>query len=227
MTTAQQIVSRAAELIGYKDADEALSGNDAANFLGALNSLVGTWNTQRLYIVTTADVSATVAASPVAIGVGQTLATARPVRIESGYVRQNGVDYPLEWLTAAEYDAIAAKDVSTTLPTSAYYAPNVPNGAIYLYPVPSAPVELHVRVMAQLSEFANLATDYDLAPGYKRALEYSLAEELAPGRRPLDAQIARAAMNARRAIKVANFEPVQLTGSDLSRAVLFNILTGQ
>lgn len=226
MTTALQLINRAAELIGYKDPDETLSGNDAVNFLGVLNGMVGTWNTQRLYIPATSVVSANVSASPVSIGTSQTLATSRPVRIEEGYIRQDGIDYPLKWITAAEYDAIPNKSDSSTIPTYAYYQPSVPNGSIYLWPVPSTTISLHVRVMTQLSEFADTATDYNLGAGYKRALEYSLAEELAPGRRPLDPQIARMGFNARRSIKLLNWEPVILAQA-VAGVAHFNYLTGE
>jgi hypothetical protein len=224
MTTALQIVNRAAELLGYKDPDETLSGAESASFLEVLNGLVGTWNTDRLFVVATTTASATVSASPVSIGAGQTIDTPRPIRIESAWVRSAGVDYSLDLLTSAQYDSLSDKSTSGN-PSQAYYSPTVPYGSLYLYPVPSS-ASLYVRVMSQLSEFADLATDYDLAPGYKRALELSLAEELAPGRRALDPQIARAAMNARRSIRKANFEPPQMN-THFASTVLFNPITGQ
>ena len=55
-------------------------------------------------------------------------------------------------------------------------------------------------------------------------MEYSLAEELAPGLRPLDPQIARGAHLARRAIRKTNVE-VPLLNADL-RNVRFNIFSG-
>jgi hypothetical protein len=224
MTTALQIINRASELIGYKDPVMPLSGDDAALFLDVLNDMVDGWNTGRLNVVATTTVSANVSSSPVSIGSGQTLNTTRPIRIEGGWIRSNSIDYPLEWITSQEYDAIPNKSDTSTLPVKAYYSPNLPDGSIYLWPVPSASVSLHVRVMTQLSQFADLATDYDLAPGYKRAIEFSLAEEIAPGRRPIQPDVARIAFNARRAIKVANFEPLTLESSGSRR---FYIRTGE
>lgn len=226
MTTALQIINRAAEWTGYKDMGETLGGTDASNFLGVLNDLVGTWNTQRLYVVATTTVSATVSASPISIGTSQTLNTTRPVRIEGGWVRENGVDYPIKrWLTAAEYDAIPDKTTTSSYPEEAFYSPGVPYGSIYLYPAPSGSISLHVRVMQQLSAFAALSTDYDLAPGYKRALETSLAEELWPNR--ITPKMAQTAYGARRAIKQANHEPVMLESSDVPSMGVFNIMTGR
>ena len=39
MTTALQILNRAAEVCGYKDPGESLDGTDASNFLDILNDL--------------------------------------------------------------------------------------------------------------------------------------------------------------------------------------------
>lgn len=217
MTTAQSIVDRAAELIGYKDPDETLGGNDAANFLGVLNGLVGEWNTKRLYIVTVAETTASVSASPATIGAGQTINVARPVRLEPGcFVRSSGLDEPLEIISREQYNAIALKTTTTDTPTWIYYDAGVPTGNVYLYPAPSGTVELHLQLATQLSEFADLATDYDLAPGYKKALQYSLAEELAPGRRPLDPNIMRIAAAARKSIKQVNLEIPELSSSAYS-----------
>lgn len=211
MTTALQIVSRSAEIIGYKDPDESLSGNDAANFLAVLNSMLDSWNTQRLYIVTVAQVSASVSANPTSIGAGGTFNTARPVRIEDGcFARIGDVDYPIQVIGRSEYDLFVDKSTTSTFPDFVYYEPAIPTGQLYFYPVPSPAVTVYLQVQTQLTAFADLSTDYTLAPGYKKALEYSLAEELAPGRRPLEAQVVRQASIARRAIKTTNFESPQM-----------------
>lgn len=215
MTTALQIVNRAAEIVGFKDPDESLSGNDSNNFLGVLNSMLDSWNTQRLYIATVAQVSASVSASPTTIGSGATFNTTRPVRLEDGcFSRSGGVDYPIQVIGRSEYDLIVDKATTSSFPDYVYYEPALPTGNLYFYPVPSPAVAVYLQVQTQLTEFADLSTDYTLAPGYKKALEYSLAEELAPGRRPLDLQVVRQAAIARRAVKTTNFESPQLEQAD-------------
>lgn len=207
MPTALSILNRAAELIGYKDPDEALSGNDAANFLGVLNAMVDGWNTQRLMIVAVAQQSASVSASPVTIGTGQTFNVARPIRLETGcFTRINGQDYPLTLIDREQYDAIPNKSATGSVPQVGYFDPSLPTASLYLWPVPSAAVTLYLQMQTQLSAFANLTTDYTLAPGYEKALQYSLAEELVPGRRPPDVVVAKKAYAARRAIKVTNLQ---------------------
>jgi len=207
MTTALQIIDRAAELIGFKDPDDPLNGNDSSNFLGVLNDMVDGWNVDRLFIVTVTETTASVSASPATIGTGEDVNVTRPVRLERGcFVRSGGVDFPLHIITRAQYNSIPLKSTTSDIPSVVYYDAGVPTGNLFLYPAPSGAVELHLQMAAQLSAFADLATAYSFAPGYKKALEYSLAEELAPGRRPLDPQIARIAANARRAIRRVNLE---------------------
>lgn len=211
MTTAATIIDRGAEILGYKDPDEALSGNDAANFLGVLNSMLDAWNGQRLYIVSVLEVSQSVSGLPITIGSGGTINVPRPVRMEDGaFIRASSTDYPFTWITRTEYDSIAVKSQAGTQANYGYYEPALPLGKIYLWPYPSSAVELHLQCQVQLTEFADLTTDYPLAPGYRRALEYSLAEELAPGRRALDPKIEKLAMAARRSIRRANVEIPQL-----------------
>jgi hypothetical protein len=210
MTTALSIINRAAELIGYKDPDETLSGAESSNFLGVLNSMVDEWNTRRLFVVSTQDVVTSVSASPVTIGTGATINTTRPIRIESGFTRIDSIDYPIEWLTGQQFHAISDKATAGSIPCYGYYQASLPTGSVYLWPVPSGAVSLHLVVATQLTEFAALSTEYDLAPGYRKALAYSLAEELAPGRRPLDPQISRIAASARRALKTTNAVVPQL-----------------
>lgn len=218
MTTAASIIDRAAELIGYKDPDEALGGNDAQNFLGVLNDMLDGWNTDRLYIVNTVEVVATVSGASATIGPGKTFNVTRPVRIEAGsFSRMNNFDYPLEFKTVEEWAAIPNKAVTGTFPIKARYDEALPTGTVYFWPVMTASVEIHLQVASQLTEFADLSTDYNLAQGYRKALQYSLAEELAPGRRPLDPKIAATAASARRRIKVVNFDSPQVNvGPNLS-----------
>ena len=206
MTKASAIINRAAEIIGYKDPDEALSTADSANFLAVLNDMLDGWNTQRLFIPAVAEVSQSVSGLPITIGPTGTINVARPIGMQDGgFTRLNGVDYPFRWIERTEYDGIPNKTQAGTIPNVGYYDASLPLGKIYLYPYPVEAIDLHLQLQTQLTEFADLAnTDYNLAPGYRKALAYSLAEELAPGRRTIEANTQRIAANARRAIRRTN-----------------------
>ena len=223
--TALDIIERAYSLLGFKAAGEPLSADDANYALNALNNLIDSWNTQRLYIVTVEEVVANVSGATATVGPGQTFNTARPVQMENGaFSRLAGVDYSIEWVDRITYERISLKTVSSSFPQYAYYDADLPTGTVYFYPVPAGSIEVHLPMQVQLTSFASLSTNLTLAPGYARALAYSLAEELAPGLKPLDPQIARNAFIARRAIRRTNVD-VPLLNADL-RNVRFNIYSG-
>ena len=202
MTTAQSIIDRAYGLLGYKDPSETLSAADSNYALAAMNDMIDSWNTQSLFIVAMQSVSGAIAGNPVTIGSGATINTTRPVSIETGYVRNDGSDYPITWITQAQYDSISYKSTTDDSAMVGYYDKAVPTGNIYLYPAVTG--TLYLTIATMLTEFADLTTSYSLAPGYRKALSYSLAEELAPGLKELPAAIPRLAANARREIRNAN-----------------------
>jgi hypothetical protein len=225
MTTALQIIDRAYSLLGYKAAGEALSSDDADYALDALNAMMDGWNTQRLFIVSMASVVGTVSGASATVGPGLTFDTVRPVAVENGsFTRIAGIDYPVKWIDDETYSNISLKTVSATFPQYAYYDAGLPTATVYFYPVPNGPVEFHLALQVQLTAFADLATDYPLAPGYLKALQYSLAEELAPGVKELSMMVIRTAANARRAIRRSNVVVPQLDSGIINAR--FNIYSG-
>lgn len=202
MTNALQLIDRAYSLLGYKDGSEVLSSADADYGLSALNDMIDSWITQRLFIVSVEEVVTSVSGQTVTIGPSLTINVDRPVKMEQGaFHRVSGIDYPLQWIEREQYNAISLKAVSSTIPEYGYYDAA---GKIYLWPYSTTALALHLQLQVQLSEFADLSTDYTLAPGYRKALSYSLAEELAPGIKELPMSIIKQAALARNAIKRTN-----------------------
>jgi hypothetical protein len=225
MTTALQIIDRAYSMIGFKAAGEPLSADDADYALGALNSMLDAWNTQSNFIVTVNEVTATVNTQSATIGTGLNFNTVRPTGIENGaFARLNGIDYALTEIDREQYERITLKTVYSTFPQYFYYDGNTDTARVWFYPVPSGGIEVHLPCAVYLTAFADTGTNYSLVPGYKKALEYSLAEELAPGIKPLDPFIARQAANARRAIRKTNVNVPQMNVNLPN--VRFNIYSG-
>lgn len=225
MTTALTIIERAYSLLGYKDPGEALSGADADYALNALNSMIDGWNTQPNFIISVNEVTANVSSQSATIGTGLTFDTVRPTAIENGaFARLNGVDYPLIEIDREQYERITLKTVQSTFPQYFYYDGNTDTARVWFYPVPSGAVEIHLPCAVYLTQFADLATVYTLVPGYKLALEYSLAEELAPGIKDLSMAVVRKAANARRAIRRTNVDVPQMNVNLPN--VRFNIYSG-
>lgn len=211
MTTANQLIERAYQLAGMKDPNQVVSGAEASAALDALNDLIDSWNTQRLYIVSVNELVQTVSGLPITIGPGQTINVARPVAVEDGsFIRYNNVDFPIQWITREEYNDIAYKQVTSTVTAYGYYDQNMPTGNIYFWPYPQTGAELHLQLQHQLSEFADLTTDYTLAPGYRKAIAYTLAEELCGGVRAVPPKVEQIAAAARKAIRRTNVDVPQL-----------------
>jgi hypothetical protein len=216
MTTAQQIATAALEDIGVADPASTPSAGDSVLCLRRLNRIIDSWSTQRLYAHSTIDVSATLNGSSLTIGASQDLDTPRPVRLEPGcYITVGEVDYPLEVLTEAQYNGIHMKSVDAGWPRYCFYDAASPTGTVYFWPAGSGVV--HLMVKAQVSQFANLTTDYTLTPGVELALVMTLAESIAPVfERKLPLEYMRAAANARRVMRRANVEVPQLNSRGFS-----------
>jgi hypothetical protein len=227
MTTAAQIIDRAYTLLGYKDPSDALSGQDQSYALDTLNDLIDTWNTQSLYIYTTTEVVATASGLPITIGPAMTLNTPRPVRMINGsFARISGLDYAITWIDEEQYQSIPLKSTASTIPIYGFYDSGAPTGNLYFWPFQSAATEYHITVETQLTAFPDLSTDVTLTQGYKRALSYSLAEELAPGLRDVPAIVVKNAINARRAIRQANVVVPSLQFADNGTSPIARFLAG-
>lgn len=205
MTTATTLIETAYTLLGYKDAREALDGQDAAYALNRLNDMIDGWNTQGLFLFTTDEVVATTFGPNITIGTGGTINTPSPVSLPNGsFVRIAGLDYPIIWISDEQYQSILLKGTSSTFPFFGNYTKGYPTGTLNFWPVQTSPAEYHIFVNTQLTSFPTLATNVNLPQGYARAISSSLAEELAPGLREPSDSLRRMAANARRAIRQAN-----------------------
>jgi hypothetical protein len=225
MPTALAIVNRGAEIIGYKDPDEALNGNDASNFLGVLNAMVDAWALEKLYVYAASEIVQPVSGNPITIGPGAQINTARPIRIPTGgFFRNGSVDYGFQMITREQYEAWLVKSIATPWPRYAYYEATMPTASLFFYPMLSSSGELHLPIEQRITQFADLNTVYTLPPGYQNALQYSLAEELTPGRRAANPDVIRLAAKYRRAIE--SYTPGILTIPGLGTRTQDNILTG-
>lgn len=138
-------------------------------------------------------------------GGGALAATNRPAKIESAFVRQLSgmVDYPLTMINSKEdYDHIALKTLSSW-PSHLYYDAAWPIGWLYPWPVPLANIyELHITIVAQLSQFNSLTQPISLPPEYFAAIFYNLAVRLYPSYttqpNPITIAMAKDALNVLR-----------------------------
>lgn len=232
-TTALDIINGALRLLQVKSSDAALTAEEANDALDALNTMIDGWSTDSLmvYHATKESFILTPGKSVYTIGTGGNFNTTRPVDILQATLTVNGSDYGVTPVAYDDYAAIRLKTLSTTFVEQLYYDETYPLGNIYLYPVPNTASTLTLYSRKQLNQFDSLTTAFEFPNGYKRAMKYALALELAPEyQRDAGDDVRRTAVSAVAAIKRMNRRPVTMqpdsaimTGSRRNR---FNIYRG-
>lgn len=230
-TTAAAIIRSALGKLGIVAPGESVKPNDAEDCLRALNVLLDGWLVENLYAYATQTIDHALGSNALDLTIGPTgdiVVAARPVRFEAGcYYSTGGVDYPLQQINEAEFNAIGVKPLPSLGPCVFTYNPTLPNGALRFYPQASGGATLHLVVQVQLAAFADLSTEYTIAPGYERALVYTLAEEVgADFEREIPPTVARNAANARRFLKRANLVVPQLIIAAPVESPLAQIIAG-
>lgn len=227
MATALDLIKGAMRLIGAIESGETPSSEESSDGLSALNAMLDAWSVERLmvYQILQEPFSLSAGTASYTIGSGGTWNTARPVRIDSAFIRDSdGLDYPIEIITKDRYDAIADKTTQSR-PEWLYYYTAYPLGTIYWYSVPDATYTAYLNSWKQLQSFAGLATDLALPPGYERAIKYNLALEIAPeyNRMP-SAVVVEVANESKAALKSANAPVVEMKCDVMLVAKRSNIL---
>jgi hypothetical protein len=211
MTTARDLIEGALRLLTVKAAGETLPADQAADGLQVLNDMLGSWNNEPAMLYFEKDDSLTLTGQQTyTIGPGGDIDTTRPLRITDAFVRNQGIDYPVNVVGDNWYADVAYKATSGR-PEYLQYDADYPLGTIKLWPVGDSSYTLYVTSHKQLPDFTNLSDTVNLPAGYERAIRYNLAIELAPeyGREPTNA-IAQRANEAKRNIKRMNTRPPRM-----------------
>lgn len=233
MSTAQNLIDRAARLVGGVSSGESCTADESADGLIALNAMLESWQIDKLDVYAFVDTaySLVAATSSYTVGpAGNFALTPRPYKIEECFVRVSGTDSPVDLLTAEQWFALEDKTDTATYPDRAYYEPTLPTGTLIVYPVPSAVSSLHIVTWQVVSSLAALSTSIALPPGYERAMAYNLAIEWAGpefGLSPSN-DVRKIAQDSLASIQRANHRPIS-NHSPMGRFFAgqrSNILTG-
>ena len=234
MTTAGDQIAGALRLIGVLAESEPASAAMMQDGLIALNQMLDSWSTERLSVYATQDQTFTWPANTVSRTIGPTgdFIGNRPVALDdSTYFRDttSGVSYGIKIINQEQYDGIALKTVTSSFPQVIWLNMDMPNAAMYLYPVPTKALEFHFISVTELAQPATLATALSFPPGYMRAFKYCLACEIAPefGVEP-SRTVQRIASVAKRNIKSQNGpgDIMSMPGSLTAKHQRFNVYSG-
>lgn len=181
-TSALDIITGAAKLLGVVFKSEVLPADEANDGLILLNDMLDTWSNDDVSTISyTLENFSITGASSYTIGSGGTFNTSRPINIISAVIRLSSVDYPLQIITQEEYQTeISIKSLTSQIPQYLTYDNGYPLGTIKMFPVPTSGSTLYLQSNKPLSNLSALATVVDLPPGWKRALKYNLALDMAP-----------------------------------------------
>ena len=216
MATALSMIKRGMRLARVLGKGEEPDDDESADGLIALNAMLDSWQTERLFVYQIQEDSFTwTATQSRTVGASGNFVMSRPARIDSSsYFLSNSTSYGIKLLDSDQWAAIPDKTTTSTIPWAIYpeYGPSLIT--LYAYPTPSASITFQLRSWQLLQSFSALTTALDLPMGYQRAIEYSLAEEFGPEfGKEISADVHAIAMKARANIKRIN-APAPVMHSD-------------
>ena len=164
---------------------------------------------------------------PIYIGPGLTapdFGATRPEKIESASIILNNLgpfptDVPMNIRDSAWWAAQRVKTIVTSVPTDLYYEPEVPNGALYIWPIPSEAYQIRLETWVVLTQFASIQSQFIAPPAYLHAMMYTLAEQLCtPMGVPVPPELPMLGVRARKAVQLNNMESPRSATADWGTA---------
>ena len=235
-TTCLDIIKRALRLLSVLATGEDPDAPESGDCLMQLNWLIQSWSNEKLltwfvknelFQLNAGQGSYTIGPDP-----SQDFNTSLPMKISSAFVRDTSSgyanDYKLEVIPNDRFQDIFQKGILSTYPRWINFVRSYPYGVINIWSVPNKAVQLSLSQWVQFAQFVNLTDVVCLPPGYKTALAYNLAIEMAPEYGvDLNPIIATRARETKSVLKTVNFEAVLMaTDSTLLPRRAFNLLSG-
>lgn len=237
MATVSTMILRSMRMINEKARGATLDANEQVETLAELNTFMDACANERLlcYQITEDTLALTASTASYTVGTNGAFAITRPTKIvEPCFVRDSsGFDAPVKVVDAQTYGNLRLKSVGYTYPTHLFYDQGysaTSTATLYLYPVPSAGLTLHINSWKQLGTFSTLSQTMLLPPGYQLFIESNFAIHLAAGLTTVSPELAKIAKESKAAIKGLNApQAVGAMGLDSGIAAVSrrsSILTG-
>lgn len=186
MSTAFDEIKGALRLIGQLAEGEDPSPATAQDALGAFNSMLDSWSIERLSVFGTQDQvfswPATQATRSLGPAPSNDFIGQRPVQLSpSSYFKDpsTGISYELGFVNQEQYNGIALKTATSTFPQVMFVNTLSNSIEMTIYPVPTRVLEFHLVSVIALTQIDALNDQLIVPPGYRRALKFNLALEIA------------------------------------------------
>jgi hypothetical protein len=185
-SSALDIIKGALKLLNVLQSGEVPDAELGDDAFKALNRILASWNNQRLMLYAVKNVIGVLNAgqNPHTVGDGGDIDIDRPLRIEKAFVRVPGTTNPIDFTVVQmdnnRYQEFTIKNTLVNYPKNFYYEPTLPLANIYMYPIQSVQLEIHLSVWMQLTAFSSLIDENEIPIEYENALMYQLAIDIAP-----------------------------------------------
>jgi len=200
MATATTIISDALKELGVIADGETPTASESDDAFRALNRLMNLWSNDQSFAWVANTVSkALTGLASFTVGPTGDVVTLRPISIETATVVRDGITYPVEVTDNQKWDSISYKAATGANTSIIYYAAEVPNGIVNVWPLATG-CTLNMRVINLVTSFPDISTDVNLPPGYEQAFIKNLAVDIAPSFKatpsPLTVRAASVAMKS-------------------------------
>ena len=187
MATVRDVITEALVMLGVHADGEPLDAVQAAGGLRALNTLIESWQTERLlvYVIDRQTFSLVAGTQTYTLGPGGAWDTtplygagaARPVRIEEANWRDPStlLELPVHIMSEGEYHRLRVRNTTGGIVTHLYYSQAFPLGSVFVWPVPSTTDQMVLWLWHPWVSTNTLDTVVSFPPGYQAMLEYNLA----------------------------------------------------
>lgn len=241
--TVRSICTGALRLLGVTQPGREPSAYEMETATYALRSMLENWSTQRLNVFQTTTYEFEFIPHQATYTLGPTgdWETERPMILSYAYLRYaqdsgTPIDMQITILNDAQRAAISAKTISSSIPTTVYYNPEVPDAKLTFWPVPTVNYKAILWCDAPLDSFTDLNDELQFPRGYEQALRYNLAVNLAPEfGRQVSQEIIGVASKSINDLKALNVTPRYLRCKDYASgwsrrqgpSPIFNMMQGR
>lgn len=183
MTTARDIIKKAAQKGGIITKNDDMSADEMNDGLGNLNNMIASWGNDSLLLFyrTLENFYLEAGKQEYTIGSGGDFDTIRPISVLQAFVSQNDIKLSNMILCSdVVFQQFLQNLVATGIPTYMNYNNNYPLGKLRFYVTPGNAYKFTMLSEKALSEFDTLDTNVDLPPGWDRMLINNLAIEMLP-----------------------------------------------
>lgn len=180
-TTIQSLIERSLQKLLCEEDVDNFSADQLAHGLEAVQDMLDSWSLDpfKQFELTLSNFNTANATASYTIGAAQTWNTSQPIDIDQAFIRVSNEDYQVEVVKRREFNKIPDK-AKTGRPTKLYFQRGASTGTVYLWPVPTATEAIYLDMRKALATFSALANEVTLPLGYRRAIVFNLAVEIAP-----------------------------------------------